>query len=192
VFLQGCHDLAVLGMDQRHRAQFGAAAEGGEHLAVVDHQGALVGHEIFEGGDAPLDHLGHVGADLRRPVGDRHVIGIVRTGALAATVPIGQGLHERLAVVRDAEVDRLGADVVVVRRGGAHEGHFEVGVGVDPARHHEAAGRVDGPVAGKVRPHGRDQFPLDQHIRRECPIGRHDGSALDHHRHRRSPRLSGP
>jgi hypothetical protein len=39
-------------MHQRQRAERGAALEGGEHLVVIDHQRALVGHEVLEGVDA--------------------------------------------------------------------------------------------------------------------------------------------
>ena len=60
MLLQRGDDFAVLGVDERHRAELGAAGERGEHLLVVDHQRALVGHEMLEGRDARRDHLGHV------------------------------------------------------------------------------------------------------------------------------------
>ena len=64
-------------MDQRHRAEFGAALEGGEHLVVVHHQRALIGHEVLERGDALLHHFRHVVADLIVPIGDAHMVGII-------------------------------------------------------------------------------------------------------------------
>ena len=50
----GRRQVAVLGMNERHRAELGAADEGGEHLLVVDHQRALVGHEMLESRHARL------------------------------------------------------------------------------------------------------------------------------------------
>ena len=52
VLLQRGDEVAVLGVDERQRAELGAAQERGEHLLVVDHQRALVGHEVLEGRDA--------------------------------------------------------------------------------------------------------------------------------------------
>ncbi len=46
--LQSRDDVAVFGVDQRQRAEFGAAPEGGIHLVVVHHQRTLVGHEMLE------------------------------------------------------------------------------------------------------------------------------------------------
>ncbi len=57
VFLQGGDEFAVLGMDERQRAELGAARERGEHLLVVDHQRALVGHEMLEARHAMRDDL---------------------------------------------------------------------------------------------------------------------------------------
>jgi hypothetical protein len=50
--LQQRHHIAVLGVDQRHGAELGAARERAQQHLVVDHQGALVGHEMLEGVDA--------------------------------------------------------------------------------------------------------------------------------------------
>ena len=121
--LQRGDEVAVLGVNQRHRADLGAADEGGEHLLVVDHQRALVGHEMLEGRDARLHHLAHVLAHLVVPVGDAHVVRIVGDRVLGTLVPVGKRLHQRLVAVRDAEVDdhrrparhgRLRATLVIV------------------------------------------------------------------------------
>ena len=57
LLLQLRDDVAVLGMDQRQRAELGAALERRVHLVVVDHQRALVGHEVLERGDALVDDV---------------------------------------------------------------------------------------------------------------------------------------
>ena len=93
----GGDEVAVLGVDERHRAELGAADERGEHLLVVDHQRALVGHEVLEGRHARPDHLGHVLAHRIVPVGDAHVVRVVGDGVLGALVPVGERLHQRLA-----------------------------------------------------------------------------------------------
>ena len=76
-------------MDQRQCAQLGAALEGGEHLVVLDHQCALVGHEVLEGVDPSLHHVGHLVEDLLGPAGDGHVVGNVDTNLVARfSVPV--------------------------------------------------------------------------------------------------------
>ena len=60
LLLQLGDDVAVLGMHQRQRAELGAALERRVHLVVVDHQRALVGHEVLERGDAAVDHRRHL------------------------------------------------------------------------------------------------------------------------------------
>ena len=55
LLLQLRDDVAILGMHQRQRAELGAALERRVHLVVVDHQRALVGHEVLERGDALVD-----------------------------------------------------------------------------------------------------------------------------------------
>ena len=123
--LQGGDEVAVLGVHKRQRAEFGAARERGEHLLVVDHQRALVGHEMFEAGHTMRDHGAHVLAHFVGPIGDAHVIGVVGGREFGALVPGGDGVHQRLAAVGDAEVDhhrraarqrRFRAGVVIVGR----------------------------------------------------------------------------
>ena len=64
-------------MHQRHRAKFRAALERGEHLVIIHHQRAFIGHEVLEGGDALLHHFRHILADLIVPIGDAHMVGII-------------------------------------------------------------------------------------------------------------------
>ena len=190
------NDVAVLGVDQRRGAKLGAAAERVEHLGVVDHQGALVGHEVLEGIDAALDDLAHLGLDLIRPPRHGHVVGVVATGDLRLLVPLRQRLHERLALGGQAEVDeeggaagecRAGAGLVVVGGERAHEGHLHMGMRVDPARHDEAAVGVDGLGACRgleVGADGGDPAVVpDQHVGARLAVGVDDGAALDEEGH---------
>ena len=192
MLLQRGDDFAVLGVDERHRAEFGAARERGEHLLVVDHQRALVGHEMLERGHAGLDHLGHVLAHRIVPVGDAHVVGIVGDGVLRALLPVGERLHQRLVAVGDAEVDdhrraagqrRLGAAFVIVGRIGPHEGHVEMGVRIDAAGHDEAALGVERAVAPQALADRLDGLALDQHVGLVGAVGGDDRSAFDDERH---------
>ena len=190
------HDVAVLGVNERHGAEFGAAHEGREHLLVVDHQRALVGHEMLEGRHPVGDHLGHLLAHRVRPIGDAHVIGVVGRGAFGALVPVLQRLHQRLVAAGNAEVGdhrraagerRPGAALVIVGRIGSHEGHVEMGVGIDAARHDVAAGGVDRAVASEAIADRLDPLTLDQHVRLVAAVRRDDGSTSDDERHVRSP-----
>jgi hypothetical protein len=81
--LQFIDDIAVLGMDHGQRAQFLAARERGEHLVVLDHQRALVGHEMLERVHAHLDRGLHLVEDLLVPAGDRHVEADIRGDLVA-------------------------------------------------------------------------------------------------------------
>ena len=55
-----------------------------------------------------------------------------------------------------------------------------MGVRIDAARHHEAAGGIEHRVAREPLPDRRDRLALDQHVGREAARRRHDRSALDH------------
>ena len=90
-------DVAVLGMDQRQGAELGAALERREHLVVVDHQGALVGHEVLEDGDAAVDDLGHLVPDLLAPPGDGHVEGVVAAAPWRSCCPTSAALRAATA-----------------------------------------------------------------------------------------------
>ena len=146
-------DVAVLGMDQRQRAELGAALERREHLVVVHHQRALVGHEMLEGGDAAIDHLGHLVEHLLAPPGDRHVERIVGSWPCAVLLShicsasssdwLGDGQAEIDHHRGAAGERRARAALEIVGRIGAHERHFEMGVRIDAARHDVAAGRVE-------------------------------------------------
>ncbi len=105
LLLQLRNDIAVFGMHQRHGADFRAALEGGEHLVVVDHQRALIGHEMLEGVDAAIDHFRHFVEHLLTPPGDRHVEGIVGARLAGLLVPLLQGVDQPLARRRQTEID---------------------------------------------------------------------------------------
>ena len=202
MLLQRGDDFAVLGVNERHRAEFGAARERGEHLLVVDHQRAFVGHEVLERGHARSHHLGHVLAHGIVPVGDAHVIGIVGDGVLRALLPVGERLHQRLIAVGDAEVEhhrraagerRLGAAFVIVGRVRAHEGHVEMGVRINPAGQNETALGVERAVAPEALADRLDGLVLDEDVGLVGPVGGDDGSTFDYERHFcQSPKLALP
>ena len=81
LLLQGRDHVAVFGMDQRHCPQFGTALEGCKHFIIIDHQRALIGHEVLKGVDALFlyDDF-HFVKDLLAPPGRRHMEGIITNG----------------------------------------------------------------------------------------------------------------
>ena len=196
LLLQEGDDVAVLGMDQRHGAELGAAGEGREHLVVIHHQRALVGHEVLEGVDAGLDHLGHLVEIFLAPPGHAHVEGIVGAGRAGLLEPGLQRVQRALVGGRQAEIDGHGgaagqrrgrAGIEIVGRMGAHEGHFHMGVRVDAAGHDVGAGGVDHLVARQVRTDRRDGVAVDQDVGLVGEIGGNDRAALDDDGHGLSP-----
>jgi hypothetical protein len=181
--------IAVLGMDERQGAQFGAALERGEHLVVVDHQGALVGHEMLEGVDALLlHHLLHLVEDLLAPPGDGHVVGVIATGTAGLVVPHPQRIDQALIGCGQREVDHhggsarergAGAGLEIIGRVGAHEGHLQMGMRIDAAGHDIAAGGVELGVADEVGADGGDLAALDQHVGLVGQVGGDDGAVFD-------------
>ena len=157
--LQVPDQLAVLGMDGAERAELLTTREARQQLLVVQHDRALVSHEVLEAVDPVLTgQHAHVLLDLLVPVGDRHVERIVRRRLGGALHPVPPGLHGPRLGVGDHEVDdhrgaagerrrRAGEEVVAGDR--AHEGHFHMGVRIDPARHHERAAGIDDLGAGR-------------------------------------------
>ena len=97
LLLQLGNQITVLGVHHRQRPQLSAALEGGEHLVVLDHQRAFVGHEMLEGVDAALVDDGlHLVEHLLAPPGDRHVEGVVAMGHRRLVVPHLDGFKQRL------------------------------------------------------------------------------------------------
>ena len=196
--LQLGHHIAVLGMNHRQPAQVAHAAEAGEQLVIVHHQGALVGHEVLERGDASLDRRLHVVPHLLPPPGDRHVVGIVARGAARFVVPHPCRIHQPLALPRQDEVHhhrgaprqrRPRAGFKIIRRIGAHEGHLQMRMRVNPAGHDEAAGRIQHLVAFQVRSYGGDDASVDQDVGLVGQVGGDDGAVLDDGCHCSSPRI---
>ena len=75
--LQLRDNIAIFGMNQRHRPQFRTALERGIHLVIIDHQRALIGHEMLEGVNALIDNNRHLIEHFLTPPGDRHMEGII-------------------------------------------------------------------------------------------------------------------
>ena len=128
------HDVAVLGMHERHRAQLTTAFEGGVHLVVLDHERPFVGHEMFERGHATLDHLFHLVEDLLIPAGNGHVVRYVDGDLVARLcVPAIHRAQQRTVGARKAEIDQHCGSARSSRKStsseglggcGAHEGHL--------------------------------------------------------------------
>ena len=138
----------------------------------------------------------HLVEHLLAPPGDRHVEGIVGAGLRGLVVPHLQRLEQRLAGRRQAEIDhhrgaarrrRPRAALEIIGRIGAHERHFEMGVRVDAAGHHVAAGGVELVIAVQVRPDADDLVVLDQHVGLPGAVGGDDGAVLDDFGHCCSP-----
>ena len=200
LLLQVPDQLAVLGMDRAERAQLLAAREARQQLLVVQHDRALVGHEVLEAVDPVLarEHA-HVLLDPLVPVGDGDVEGIIRRRLGGALHPVAPGLHRPALGIGDHEVDdhrgaagerrrRAGEEIVGGHR--AHEGQFHVGVRIDPARHHQRAASIDDLGARRrLQPltHGLDRAVFAVDVRPLGFVGGDHRATPDHQRHRCLP-----
>ena len=199
--LQVPDQLAVLGMDSAERAKLLTTREARQQLLVVQHDRALVSHEVLEAVDPVLTgQHAHVLLDLLVPVGDRHVERIVRRRLGGALHPVPPGFHGPRLGVGDHEVDdhrgaagerrrRAGEEVVAGDR--AHEGHFHMSVRIDPARHHQGAAGIDDlGVARCLQPfaHGPDRAAFAIDVRPLGFVGGDDRATPNHKRHRCLPR----
>jgi hypothetical protein len=93
---------------------------------------------------------------------------------------------------RQAEIDHHGgaagngrarAALEIVGGIGAHEGHFEMGVRIDAARHDIAAGGVEFVVAVQIGADGHDPAVLHEHVGLPRAVGGYDGAVPDDFRH---------
>ena len=189
--LQVRDEVAVLGMHEADPAEIADAAEALDEHAVVDHDRALVGHEVLEAGHARGDDLGHLLPDAVAPGGHRHVEGVVGGRLGGAFPPDPEGLEHALVRRGNREVDdrrgaagrrRRGARQEVVGGDGAHEGQFHVGVRVDAAGHHVGAAGVDGRGAGgrvEILADRGDGLADHQHVGAAFILGGDHGAATD-------------
>ena len=189
-------DIAVFGMDQSGAAQFAKAAERREHLVIIHHQGALVGHEMLEGGNTLVDHQRHVVEHLLPPPGHRHMVGIVTGRPAGFVVPHLHGIQQALPLPRQHKVHnhrgaarqgRPGAGFKVIRRIGAHEGHFQMGMRVNATGHDVTAGGIQRGVAPQVRADLHDLVAIHQHIGGIGQVMGNDGAVADGDSHAGSP-----
>ncbi len=196
LLLQVVHQLAVLGMHGRDRAQLLAAREALHQVLVGHHDGVLVRHEMLEAVDAAVLHQrAHVAIDLVAPPGHGDVEGIVLAGLLRPLAPLVIGGQQRGLRRRDHEIDdhggaagcgrrRAGEEILARHR--AHERQLHVGMRVDAAWHHIlAAGVDDAGARGRIEV-GTDCF--DHAIRAidigaRAAFGRHDGAATNQQGH---------
>ena len=203
--LQLEHQLAVLGVHGRQRAQLDAAAEAVHQGLVVAHDGVLVGHEVLEAGHAVLARQrAHVAVHALVPPGDGDVEGIVARGLLGPAAPGVEGLQQRLPGIGDHEVDDAGgaagepgggAGVEVVAGDRAHEGQLHVRVRIDAAGDDQALAGLDHLRAGRrvqSLADRRDAAAAAQHVRAVGAFGIDHGAATDQDRfHARALRVRG-
>ena len=97
-------------------------------------------------------------------------------------------IHQALPLPRQHEVDdhrgpatqrRPGAALEIIRRVGAHEGHLQMRMRVDPAGHHIAASRIELRPALEALPDLGDHPVLDADIGLVGEVGGDDGAVLD-------------
>ena len=200
---------AVLGV--HHRQQPGVCRDlhGLENLRVIRVEDARVGHEHLEARDAFVDEARHRGERVLVNPTDNLVEAVV-DGAITGSefVPVREAVFDALAGALHREVDdrggaapggggRAGLERVACRR--ATERQLHVGVGVDAARDHILAGRVDHGVDRVLQvaaeqhrsgcEHRDDALTVDEHIRFTAASGRDDGTAGDEGRsHDGTPR----
>lgn len=144
---------------------------------------------MLEGVDALfLNHRLHLIEDLFAPPGDGHVEGIIAIGARRLVVPALQGIEKRLPRLRQAEIHhhrraagkrRPRAALEIIGGIGAHEGHFQMHMRIDAARHHVTSGGIQHGAAGEIRADLGDPAALDLHIGLVGEIGGDDGAVLD-------------
>ena len=183
------HQIAVFSMDHWQRAQFRTALERGEHLVILDHQRALVGHEMLEGIDAHIDGILHLLKDVLIPAGDGHVIADIAANLRGRfAVPFIDGIPDRSVGARQAEIHQhrgaatgRGPCACLERfgRGGAHEGHFQMGMGIDPAGDHIGIRGVDIFIAFQILADLFDRLAVDQNVCLPRAVGGTDGATLD-------------
>ena len=193
--------IAVLRVNHHERARVGGGAHRLEERLVVDHDGALVGHEQLVGRDALVRQRREL---LERAalaqVGDADVEADVdhRFAALDLLEVVLERLGEGRARRLHAEVDetgrasegggdRAGGEVVAGRR--AAEEHLQVRVRVDRPGMHVFPGRVDDLVRRHVQrlADQRHRPVLDEDVADVVVRGGDDAPALDEHGHARSP-----
>ena len=195
--------VAVLAVDGAERAEIPRPREAVHHLLRVEHDLALVGHEMLEAVDSVIaGQRLHVLVNRVVPVGDRDVEGVVGRRLRRALLPDAVGVHRPLVGCGDDEVDDHGgaareaggrAGIEVVAGHGVHEGCFHVGVGVDAARHDQRVSGIDRRRAGGHVETGPDLLNLAV---RTVDVGRvalvcgHHRAAPDQRRHACLPRLA--
>lgn len=203
LLLEQVDDRPVLRVHHEQPAVVRHPLHGLDDLPVVGEENALVGHEELEARHTLVDervhrregHVVHAADDLVEGVVDRTLPG----GLL---VPRGELREHVLAGVLDREVDDRrraaprrgpGPRLEAVRGEGPAEGHLHVRVGVDPARDHVLACRVDPAVDpgeeglaqdGRARfEDGDDRLVLDEDVGQPRPCRVDDGPAGDERVH---------
>ena len=147
--------------------------------------------------DPHLYGVFHLVKDVFIPARDRHVITNIRTDlrrtfavpfidrVLDAAVFSGQAEihHHRRAARRRRPCSGFKG----FRGGGAHKGHFKMGVRINPPRDHIGPFSIDIFIASKVFANLADDFTFDQNIGFPRAICRTDRAVFNHFAHGSSP-----
>ncbi len=186
-------EIATLSVNHGHTAQLLALLDHTQELLLAQHEQLAVGHVDEERVDAVLSHTRlHLPGHLVRERRHTHVEGVVTAGLGGGTLAsrrhrLAQRHRAMLAHTRQHtggaarhRCTRRGGEVV----GGAsaHENLLEMGVGVDAARQHELAARLnclDAAGHDQVLAHLADHAVLDVDVGVEQLVVVDHSTALD-------------
>ena len=195
--LQFCNQIAVFSVDHWQRAQLGAAFERGVHLIVLDHQRALVGHEVFERVNTHFDGIRHLVKDVFVPTGNRHVVTDIRANLRCRfAMPLVNSVLDRAIGAGQTEVHQHGRTTTSRRpsaglkrlgRGRAHERHFQMRMRINPAGDHIGSLGINVFVALQIFADLLNLAVLNQNIRFPRAIRRDDRAAFDYFGHINPP-----
>ena len=195
------HQITVFGMHHRQCSDFLTAFKAGKHFIIFDHQGAFIGHEMFERVDPHINRIFHPVEDLFIPAGDRHMIAYIRTDLRRGfAVPFVDCVFDRAICPWQAEIHHHrcaaygGGPCARFKgfgRSCAHEGHFKMRMRINSARNNISAGGIDIFIAGQIFTDLFDGFAFDKDICLPGAVGRANGSAFDHFAHLGSPFMRG-
>ena len=187
---QDVDDAAILGMHHHHRPRFTGLEQRPENRFVVDHDGALVGHEQLEAGHALADQMVDPGELVAADVAHDHVKSDVdyRWVLFELAHPDFEGFAQLLPPLLHGEVDDCrrtaggggrGARRKGVDRHRPAKGHLHVGVWIDATGQEVVARRIDDSVGRDLQGPAdqRDRAVFDEDVRHKIVGGGDDASA---------------
>ena len=169
-------DVTVLGVNTDEGSVLATRPEHAQEGGVIDHDGALVGHEELETRDAFVYQPGDLSEGLVVEIGDCHMESVVDGHiAVGLVSPVLVGLCERFALRLDREIDDgrgpadcsgLGAGCEGLAGDRPAEWHLEVGVDVYSPGHHIRARGIDDlrALRRQIRAQRHDLSPVQQNV----------------------------